>query len=57
MLQQTAGCFSASLSVNDVAAKIADPQKWIEESAELAKQYAYAPPVSFVCVAVGRTDQ
>jgi hypothetical protein len=36
----------ASLSVNDVAAKIADPQRWIEESAELAKQYAYAPPVS-----------
>jgi hypothetical protein len=32
--------------VNDVAAKIADPQKWIEESAELAKQYAYATPVS-----------
>ena len=36
----------ASLSVNDVAAKIVDPQRWIEESAELAKQYAYAPPVS-----------
>ncbi|MCP4620656.1 MAG: S1/P1 nuclease [Bradyrhizobium sp.] len=36
----------ASLAVNDVAAKVADPQKWIEESAELAKQYAYASPVS-----------
>jgi hypothetical protein len=36
----------ASLTVNDVAAKIADPQKWIEESAELAKQYAFAAPVS-----------
>ena len=36
----------ASLAVNDVAAKVADPQKWIEESAELAKQYAYAVPVS-----------
>lgn len=36
----------ASLSVNEVAAKIADPQKWIDESVELAKQYAYAAPVS-----------
>ncbi|WP_407114768.1 S1/P1 nuclease [Bradyrhizobium sp. LMG 9283] len=36
----------ASLAVNEVAAKIADPQKWIDESAELAKQYAYAAPVS-----------
>ena len=36
----------ASLAVNDITAKIADPQKWIEESAELAKQYAYAAPVS-----------
>ena len=36
----------ASIAVNDVTAKIADPQKWIEESAELAKQYAYAAPVS-----------
>lgn len=36
----------ASLAVNDVAAKIADPQKWIDESADLAKQYAYAAPVS-----------
>jgi hypothetical protein len=36
----------ASISVNEVAAKVADPQAWIEESAELAKQYAYAPPIS-----------
>lgn len=36
----------AGLAVNEVAAKIADPQKWIEESVELAKQYAYAAPVS-----------
>jgi len=36
----------ASLTVNDAAAKIADPQKWIEESSELAKQYGYATPVS-----------
>jgi hypothetical protein len=36
----------ASLAVNDPAAKIADPQKWIDESADLAKQYAYAAPVS-----------
>ena len=36
----------ARLAVNDVAAKVADPQKWIEESAELARQYAYAAPVS-----------
>jgi hypothetical protein len=35
-----------SVAVNDAAAKIDDPEKWIEESAELAKQYAYAPPVS-----------
>jgi hypothetical protein len=35
-----------SVAVNDAAAKIDDPQKWIEESAELAKRYAYAPPVS-----------
>lgn len=35
-----------SVAVNDAAAKIDDPQKWIEESAEFAKQYAYAPPVS-----------
>jgi hypothetical protein len=35
-----------SVAVNDAAAKINDPQKWIEESAELAKQYAYASPVS-----------
>lgn len=36
----------AKISVNEAAAKVADPQAWIEESADLAKQYAYAPPVS-----------
>ena len=32
--------------VSDAAAKIADPLKWIEESAEVAKEYVYAAPVS-----------
>ena len=36
----------ANVAVNDVTAKIADPQKWVEESAQLAQQYAYALPVS-----------
>jgi S1/P1 Nuclease len=36
----------ARLPVNPVLAQIADPQVWIDESAELAKQYAYAAPVS-----------
>jgi S1/P1 Nuclease len=36
----------AGIAVNEAAANISDPQAWIEESAELAKQYAYAPPVS-----------
>ena len=36
----------AKLAVDDDAAKNLDPQKWIEESVELAKQHAYAPPVS-----------
>ena len=36
----------AHFSVNKIAAQIADPQKWVDESAELAKQYAYAAPVS-----------
>jgi S1/P1 nuclease len=29
-----------------VAAQISDPEAWIKESAELAKQFAYVPPVS-----------
>ena len=33
-------------ALDDAEAKIADPQKWIEESADLAKQYAYAALVS-----------
>src|SRR5262249_50607822 len=36
----------ASISVNETAAKVLDPQVWIEESADLAKEYAYASPVS-----------
>jgi hypothetical protein len=36
----------ASIKVNDIAAQISDPQAWIDESAELAKLYAYAAPVS-----------
>ncbi|OAF01156.1 phospholipase [Bradyrhizobium centrolobii] len=36
----------SSLSVNQTSAQIADPQAWIDESFELAKQYAYASPVS-----------
>lgn len=32
--------------VSDAAAKIADPLKWIEESAEVAKEYVYVAPVS-----------
>jgi hypothetical protein len=35
----------ASFRVNDAAITILDPQKWVEESAEVAKQYAYAPPM------------
>jgi hypothetical protein len=36
----------AHIQVNAALAQIADPQTWIDESAELAKQYAYAAPVS-----------
>jgi len=36
----------AHVQVNAALAQIADPQMWIDESAELAKQYAYAAPVS-----------
>jgi hypothetical protein len=35
-----------SIRVNTIAAQISDPEVWIYESAELAKQFAYAPPVS-----------
>ena len=35
----------ASIAVNKTA-QISDLEAWIEESAELAKQFAYAPPVS-----------
>jgi hypothetical protein len=36
----------ASIVVTDAAAQITDPDKWFEEGVALAKQYAYAPPVS-----------
>jgi hypothetical protein len=36
----------ASISTNDALTQIADPQVWAEESVALAKQFAYAPPVS-----------
>ena len=36
----------ASIAVNKAMAQISDPQAWVEESAELAKQFAYAAPVS-----------
>lgn len=36
----------ADIKVNEMMAKVSDPQAWIEEGAELAKQYAYASPVS-----------
>jgi hypothetical protein len=36
----------ASIRVNTIAAQISDPEAWINESAELAKQFAYSPPVS-----------
>jgi hypothetical protein len=36
----------ASIRVNEIAAQISDPEAWINESADLAKQFAYAPPVS-----------
>jgi S1/P1 Nuclease len=34
------------IAVNKIAAQISDPETWIKESADLAKQFAYAPPVS-----------
>lgn len=36
----------ASIVTNDASAQISDPQAWAEESVALAKQFAYAPPVS-----------
>ena len=36
----------ANIDPNPELAKIDDPERWIEESAALAKTYAYAPPVS-----------
>jgi hypothetical protein len=36
----------ADIAVNKIAAEVSDPEDWIKESAELAKQFAYALPVS-----------
>jgi S1/P1 Nuclease len=36
----------SSVGVSATQAQIADPAVWAQESADLAKQYAYAPPVS-----------
>jgi hypothetical protein len=36
----------ARITVNKMAAQVSDPEAWINESAELAKQFAYAVPVS-----------
>jgi S1/P1 Nuclease len=36
----------ASLSTNPIAAAVTDPEAWAEESAEIAKTFAYASPVS-----------
>ena len=35
-----------NIDANPEMAKIADPERWVEESAELAKKFAYAAPVS-----------
>jgi hypothetical protein len=42
---QTGGLVNLTGQVNKLAAEISDPQVWAEESAVLAKEYAYAPPV------------
>ena len=36
----------SKISVNRTAAQVSDPEAWINESAEFAKQSAYLPPVS-----------
>ena len=36
----------SSVGVSQAQAQIADPAVWAQESADLAKQYAYAPPIS-----------
>lgn len=35
-----------SVGVSQAAAQVSDPEMWVQESAELAKQFAYAPPIS-----------
>ena len=35
-----------NIVANETLAKLVDPQVWVEESVELAKQFAYASPVS-----------
>ena len=34
-----------SVAVNETSAQISDPDAWIQESAEIAKQFVYAPPI------------
>ncbi len=36
----------ANLRVNKASAQVSDPEIWLKESSELARQYGYAPPVS-----------
>ena len=36
----------ASITPNPMASQVSDPDEWIRESSELAKLFAYAPPVS-----------
>ncbi len=36
----------SSVGVSQAQAQIADPAVWAQESADLAKQYSYAPPIS-----------
>lgn len=36
----------ASLGVSQAATAVSDPDAWVQDSAELAKQFAYAAPVS-----------
>ncbi len=35
----------ASVSVDPSAAQVLDPEVWVQESADLAKRFAYAPPI------------
>lgn len=39
-------CADTAVTLRVIDASSVTPRRWIEESAELAKQYAYAPPLS-----------